>query len=215
MNGEGVDHHAGRLDLTVLSQRTKPEAAATVVGICASTGGPRALEIIVAGLPAGFGLPVLVVQHMAGGFMAGLIRRLAERTPLPVGMARPGQPAVPGIWFPPEDAHLVLEPSMRLGLDDKTVVGQHRPSADVLLESMASSAGPGAVGVMLTGGGRDGARGVEAIRRRGGFVIAQDEESSAVFGMPRAAAEAGVDLILPLSRIAGALSELPVAGVNP
>jgi two-component system chemotaxis response regulator CheB len=97
---------------------------------------------------------------------------------------------------------------MRLGLDRETVVGPHRPSCDVLLESVASSAGAGAVGVVLTGMGRDGAAGVEAICRRDGYVIAQDEESSVVFGMPRAAAQAGASAVLPLSAIAGALRTL-------
>jgi two-component system chemotaxis response regulator CheB len=83
----------------------------------------------------------------------------------------------------------------------------------VLLESVARSAGAGAVGVVLTGMGHDGALGVAAVRRAGGRVIAQDEESSAVFGMPRAAAEAGADLVLPLPRIAGALRRLAVAPV--
>jgi two-component system, chemotaxis family, protein-glutamate methylesterase/glutaminase len=102
----------------------------------------------------------------------------------------------------------VLEPRLRLRLDGETVVGSHRPSGDILFESMASAAGAGAVGVVLTGMGRDAARGVEAIVRAGGSVIAQDEDSSAVFGMPRAAAEAGADSVLPLSRIAAALTQL-------
>ena len=183
-------------------------ARATVVGICASAGGPAALELILAALPASFPLPILVVQHITAGFIGGLVHRLGLHVPLPVRIAADGQVLTPGIWFPPDDAHLVLEPKRHLRLDRETVVGAHRPSADVLLESMASAAGAGAVGVVLTGMGRDGALGVKAIRRCGGSVIAQDEESSAVFGMPRAAVEAGAELVLPLARIADALTRL-------
>jgi two-component system, chemotaxis family, protein-glutamate methylesterase/glutaminase len=184
---------------------------ARVIGICASAGGPAALELVLAALPSDFPLPVLVVQHITNGFMGGLVQRLDQLSALPVRIARDGQPADPGVWFPPDDAHLLLEPSLRLGLDAETVVGAHRPSADLLLESMASAAGADAVGVVLTGMGHDGARGVEAIMRAGGSVIAQDEDSSAVFGMPRAAAEAGAEVVLPLASIAAALRALAVA----
>jgi two-component system, chemotaxis family, protein-glutamate methylesterase/glutaminase len=190
----------------------RPQASAQVIGICASAGGPAALEVLLAGLPADFPLPLLVVQHITNGFMDGLVSRLDQLSPLPVRTASDGQTAGPGVWFPPDDHHLVLEPELRLRLDGETVVGSHRPSGDVLLESMASAAGAGAVGVVLTGMGRDAARGVEAIVRAGGSAIAQDEHSSAVFGMPRAAAEAGAESVLPLDRIAGALTRLTQVG---
>lgn len=184
------------------------QGPATVVAICASTGGPRALETILTQLPADFPLPVLVVQHMAYGFIEGLIRWLDQRAPLPVRVVRDGQRAKPGIWFPPDDAHLLLGPSMQLELDRELVTGAHRPSADVLLESAAAAAGAGALGVVLTGMGHDGAAGAAAIRRGGGRVIAQDEGSSVVFGMPKAAAAAGAEAILPLSQIAGVIRQL-------
>jgi two-component system chemotaxis response regulator CheB len=178
------------------------------VGICTSTGGPRALETVLGGLPADFPLPVLVVQHMATGFIDGMIDWLDEHVELPVRIASEGQRAEPGVWFAPDDAHLLLQPSLALSLDRETEAGAHRPSADMLLESMAAAVGRGAVAVILTGRGRDGASGVERIRRAQGRVIAQDEESSAVFGMPRAAAEAGADAVLPLWGIAGALRQV-------
>ena len=193
---------------------TSEPASARVIGICASAGGPAALEVLLVGLPADFPLPVLVVQHITSGFMDGLVRRLDQLSPLPVRTATDGQTAGPGVWFPPDDHHLVLEPRLRLRLDGETVVGSHRPSGDVLLESMASAAGAGAVGVVLTGMGRDAARGVEAIVRAGGSAIAQDEHSSAVFGMPRAAAEAGAGSVLPLSSIPAALTRLTKTGAR-
>jgi two-component system chemotaxis response regulator CheB len=188
-----------------------PPSGAKVIGICASAGGPAALEVVLAALPADLPLPVLVVQHITTGFIQGLVRRLDQLSALPVRTARDGQVAGPGVWFPPDDTHLVLDSSLRLGLDAETVVGSHRPSGDVLLESMASAVGASAVGVVLTGMGRDGAHGVEAIVRVGGSVIAQDEHTSAVFGMPRAAAEAGAQVVLPLAEIAAALRQLALA----
>jgi two-component system chemotaxis response regulator CheB len=181
---------------------------ATVVGLCASTGGPHALEVILSELPADFPLPVLVVQHMTSGFIDGLVRWMDQRVPLPVAVARQGASATPGVWFAPDDAHLLLEPSMRLVLDGETEAGAHRPSANVLLESMARAAGATAVGVVLTGMGRDGAKGVAAICRTGGCVLAQDEQTSVVFGMPKAAIEQGANAILPLEQIAPALKQL-------
>lgn len=187
---------------------------ASVVAICTSTGGPKALEVVLKGLPADFPLPVLVVQHMSAGFMDGLIRWLAPRVPLPVGVAQLGQDVRPGVWFPPDDTHLLLRPPRSLVLDRETVVGPHRPSADLLLESVAATAGPGSVGVVLTGMGRDGAAGVAAIRAGGGRVIAQDEETSVVYGMPAAAVAAGASTVLPLGEIARALRSLALAEVR-
>ncbi len=207
-------HRLRRLAADRVARHTEvPPGNATVVAVCASTGGPRALETVFTELPADFPLPILVVQHMGRGFMDGLLSWLDARAPLPVGVAQHRQPAGPGIWFPPEDSHLLLEPSMTLALDRDTVVGPHRPSADVLFESVAASAAAGAVGVVLTGMGHDGAKGVAAIRRQGGRAIAQDQESSAVFGMPRAAVEAGAQTVLPVASIAGMLRRLAKATV--
>jgi two-component system chemotaxis response regulator CheB len=188
-----------------------PLLEGSVIGVCASTGGPRALEEVLVELPADFPVPVLVVQHMAEGFIDGLIHWLDQRAALPVQLARQDERARPGIWFAPDDAHLVLDVSMRLTLDRETVEGPHRPSADMLLASIARVAGADAVGVVLTGMGRDGAAGAGAVRRAGGWVIAQDEASSAVFGMPKAAAEAGAQLVLPPTEIGAALSQVKLA----
>jgi two-component system, chemotaxis family, protein-glutamate methylesterase/glutaminase len=188
--------------------RLGPVAA---IGICASTGGPRALQTILAGLPERFPLPVLVVQHMSIGFTEGLVSWLDQLVPLPVALACPGTTG-PGVWVAPDDAHLILEPSMRLSLDRESVNGPHRPSGDLLLSSMARVLGPRALGVVLTGMGRDGAKGVAAIIHAGGSVIAQDEPTSVVFGMPRAAIEAGAEHVRPLSAIADTLMRIPVEG---
>ena len=193
-----------RAPLPVPDERRLPSAV-SMIGIAASTGGPRALEPILRALPAGFPVPVLVVQHITAGFLDGLLSWLDPITAVPVGKAVQGAPIRPGVWFAPDDVHLVVDRRGRMEFDGETVSGWHRPSADILFASMAAAAGPGAVAVVLTGMGNDGADGVSAIRARDGFAIAQDERSSAIYGMPKAAAEQGADLILPLDEIAHTL----------
>jgi two-component system chemotaxis response regulator CheB len=187
--------------------------SARVIGIGASTGGPPVLEAILAGLPEDFPLPVLVVQHMAAGFIDGFARWLDQKLALAVRVAAEGDRATPGVWFAPDEAHLLLSGSMRFALGSEPE-GPHRPSVDALLSSLAESAGSDAVGVVLTGMGRDGAAGAAAIRDAGGIVIAQDEASAVVYGMPRAVAEEGADLVAAPVEIAAALESLrPVRGV--
>lgn len=190
-----------------------PRRRATVIGIAASTGGPPALQTVLARLPADFPVPVLVVQHIADGFLEGMIRWLDERVAIPVALGQDGRPGRPGVWFAPEGAHLIVDSDLRLRLDRASVAGYHRPSADVLFTSLASSRGAaaGAVGVVLTGMGTDGAEGVSALRAAGALTIAQDESTSTIYGMPRAAREQGAELILPLDRIGSALARLSVS----
>jgi two-component system, chemotaxis family, protein-glutamate methylesterase/glutaminase len=183
-----------------------PRKQASVVAICASTGGPPALEAVLGALPGDFTTPVLVVQHIAVGFLDGLISWLDQRVPPPVRRARHGYPLEPGVWFAPEDAHLVLDRGLRTHFDAETVAGYHRPAGDVLFTSVAAAAGARAAALVLTGMGSDGAEGLAAVRAAGGLTIAQDEQTSAVYGMPRAAAEHGAELVLPLSRIGAALA---------
>lgn len=180
------------------------------IGVCASTGGPAALAELLGALPADYPVPLLVVQHIASGFVDGLVRMLDETVALPVATARDDAPLRPGVWLAPDDAHLTLTRARHAKLDRETVRGRHRPSADLLLESLAEVLGAGAVAVVLTGMGRDGAAGVAAIRARGGLVLAQDEESSAIYGMPRAAVQAGARPLAP-SAIADVLSRLSPA----
>lgn len=186
-------------------------AGPSVVAVCASTGGPLALAKVLADLPASFRLPILVVQHMANGFLDGLIDWLGTRTALSVRVARDDAPLRQGVWFAPEGAHLVVDGRRHTVFDADSIAGYHRPAADMLFTSLAASVGPGAVGVVLTGMGSDGADGTAAVRAAGGLTIAQDRETSAIFGMPRAAADQGAELILPLSQIGPRLVELAAA----
>ncbi len=179
-----------------------------VVGICASTGGPRALAEVLGRLPAAYGIPILVVQHMTPGFTAGLVAWLGRELALPVRLARDCQQLVPGVWFAPDGAHLKLEATRRLRLDPDTIAGHHRPSGDELFFSLARVVGAGAVAVVLTGMGCDGAEGLAAVAAAGGRTIAQDEQSSGVYGMPRAAAERGAKTVLTPVAIGDELAAL-------
>lgn len=185
--------------------RTRPRSEA--IGVCASTGGPAVLAELLGTLPASFPVPLLVVQHIASGFVDGLVRMLDETVALPVAVARDDAPLQSGVWLAPEDAHLTLTRAGHTKLDRDTVRGRHRPSADLLLESLADVLGAAATAVVLTGMGRDGAAGAAAIAARGGVVLAQDEASSSIYGMPRAAVEAGARA-LPPAEIAAALVRL-------
>jgi two-component system chemotaxis response regulator CheB len=183
--------------MTADASRPAPAREPRAVGVCASTGGPGVLEQLVAALPADFPVPVLVVQHIATGFTEGLVQMLARDAAVPVAIARDGAPLRRGVWIAPDDAHLTVTGDGRLSLDARTVAGRHRPSADLLLESLAAAFGSGAVAVVLTGMGRDGARGAAAVKAAGGLVLAQDEASSQIYGMPRAAVEAGARALAP------------------
>ena len=189
----------------------------SVIGFCASTGGPKILEALLAALPPGYPIPLLVVQHISPGFTAGLVRWLNLSAGVPVRVAAAGVVAAPGAWVAPEGANLSLAGTGRLELDRRAGGRRYLPSGDVLFASIAAAAGPHGVAVVLTGMGRDGARGATAVRVAGGLAVAQDEESSPIYGMPRAAAETGVDLVLSPPEIASHLRGLtyqPLAGAS-
>jgi two-component system chemotaxis response regulator CheB len=178
------------------SRRRVMSRPVRVIGIGSSTGGPQVLSAILGSLPADFPIPILAVQHMPSGFVEGLVRWLDGEVSIPVGLARDEMELQPGVWVAPDDLHLELRPTMRLATDSDRRGSRHHPSIDVLLRSLAKSAAAEAVAVVLTGMGRDGAEGVGSVTAAGGLAIAQDEESSAVFGMPRGAIEAGAEIVL-------------------
>ncbi len=180
-----------------------------VVAIAASLGGPRALVEVLGDLPPDFPAPVVVVQHISPGFSDDLARWLAAETGHRVHEAREGQRLVKGeVFVSPAHLHLLVQPSGALRLDDGAPVGGFRPSCDVLLRSVAHAFGRRAVGVVLTGMGRDGAAGLKAIREQGGHTLAQDEATSVVFGMPGEAVALGAaEKVLPLEAIGAQLVE--------
>lgn len=183
-----------------------------VIAIAASTGGPRALHTVLGGLPPHFPIPVVVVQHMAPGFIEGLARWLDGLIDVEVGVARQGQVVKRGVWFAPDGDHMLVEADRSIRLDPDAGTGRHRPSGDALLESMAASFGRRAVGVVLTGMGRDGALGAGAIVRAGGLVIAEHPSTAVVNGMPAAAAAQGAQRVVAVDQVAGLLTRLRPAG---
>jgi two-component system chemotaxis response regulator CheB len=203
-NSPERDRAAGRLTTGALSR----PAALLVVG--ASTGGPTALATLLKGLPADFSLPILIVQHIASGFLAGLVSWLQTTTALPLKVAAEGEIIVPGqVYFGPEDRHLVVVARGMLGTSQAPPVSHVRPSATVLFKSAAKAYGAEAAGVLLTGMGDDGAAGLKVIHDAGGTTLAQDEATSVVYGMPCVAAELGaVDLVVPLEGMAAAIKGL-------
>lgn len=174
------------------SQVAGHERRIEVVGVAASTGGPAALYRFLANLPEDLDAPVLVVQHIAKGFVDGLARWLSLGSTLPVLVAESGTSLRAGrVLLAPDDQHLVVRAGA-VALSDMAPIGGFRPSADALFASLARSHGPSAAAVVLTGMGQDGLQGARELRDAGGLVLAQDAESSVVFGMPEAVARHGV-----------------------
>jgi two-component system, chemotaxis family, protein-glutamate methylesterase/glutaminase len=185
-------------------------AVVRMVAIGASTGGPQALQTILTELPPDFPVPILCVQHISDGFLQGLVNWLAAQCRLKVKIAQPGELALPGtIYFPQERTHLEIDDNGRLMSSLAPPLEGHRPSVTFTFQSMARSYGSAAVGILLTGMGRDGAEGMRAIAQVAGITIAQDEESCTVFGMPKQAIDLGAaQYILPAHDIARALTHL-------
>ncbi|MBP2640085.1 MAG: cheB 2 [Firmicutes bacterium] len=178
-----------------------------IVVIGTSTGGPRALQEVITKLPGNLPCGILIVQHMPPGFTKSLADRLNSLSSLKVKEAEQNDPVSPGVvLLAPGDYHMTLE---RLGgkivtrLNQQPPVGGHRPAVDPMMESAVQLYGARTVGVLLTGMGRDGAKGLQMIRQRNGYTIAEDKSTAVVFGMPKAAIELNaVNMVLPISEVA-------------
>jgi len=189
----------------------KPAAAEVkLVAVGASTGGPLALQSILAGLPKNLGVPILVVQHITPGFTEGLAEWLAGSSGRPVRVAADGDRLVPGhVFIAPEGFQLGIRRGGTISVARDEPENGHCPSISYLFRSVAEVFGPGAIGVLLTGMGRDGAAGLKLMKEKGAITIAQDRESSVVHGMPGEAIRMGAAThVLPLGQIAAALSKL-------
>lgn len=182
------------------------------VAIATSTGGPAALQQVIPRLPANFPAAVFIVQHMPAGFTKGLADRLNDSSALEVREAVDGDVARAGLVLVAPAGRQMWVTRRRDEVEVRVNVqgplpSLYRPSADVLFKSVAEVYGAAALAVVLTGMGKDGLVGLRAVKEHGGAVLAQDEATSVVFGMPRAAIEAGlVDAVLPLQEIAKAIS---------
>jgi two-component system chemotaxis response regulator CheB len=215
VNLRGMPMLARRAELPASRNGSAPGGtrATRVVAIAASTGGPRALADLIPALRADLDAAVLIVQHMPAGFTKSLAERLDLHSRLTVAEAYDGERVVPNrVYLAPGGQHMrvrVQGGRPVIALDSSPPVWGVRPSADPLFKSVADVFGPAAVGVVLTGMGRDGAEGMRAIHDAGGLGIAQDRATSIIYGMPHAALLAGgIDQVLPLQAIAGAVTDL-------
>ena len=178
-----------------------------IVAIGTSTGGPRALQEVLAKLPGNLPCPTIVVQHMPPGFTRSLAERLNTLCELTVKEAEDNDRLVAGtVFVAPGDYHLTIRREggaafVRLNKDP--AIGGLRPAVDPMMVSVAEVFGARTVGVILTGMGHDGAQGIKAIKKLHGLTIAEDQSTAVVFGMPKAAIEAGaIDTVLPLPQVA-------------
>lgn len=187
-----------------------PAVGVQIIGIGASTGGPPVLQTILAGLPKDFPVPVLIVQHIARGFLAGLADWLQQTTGWQVHIAAHGMTPLPGhAYLAPDDYHMGMTTGHRILLSREEPIGNLRPSVAYLFRTLAGCYGCHALGVLLTGMGRDGAEELKLMKDAGAETIAQDRESSVVHGMPgEAIAMGGATHVLAADRIADTLITL-------
>ena len=188
------------------------QAAADIklIGIGASTGGPPVLQSILTELPKDFSAPILVVQHIAHGFLAGMAEWLNRTTSLQIHIGSYGTLPLPGhVYLAPDDFHMGVGPGGAIVLTREAPENHLRPAVSFLFRSLARAYGPNALGVLLTGMGSDGAAELKEMKDRGSITIAQDQESSVVHGMPGVAiALGGATHVLPADKIADALIAL-------
>ena len=203
----------GGVDVAESERRVEPSF--DIVAIASSAGGLAALTRMLSALPADFPAAVLVVQHLDPRHRSLMAEILSRRTALAVVEAvGGGEPIEAGtVYVAPPDHHLLANANRTIELAQTELVHFVRPSADLLFESVAAAYRERSIAVVLTGSGSDGAMGVEAIKKMGGTVLAQDESTSEFFSMPSAAIETGkVDFVLPIEEMAPALLSLVVGG---
>jgi two-component system chemotaxis response regulator CheB len=189
-----------------------PAVDIRVVAIGASTGGPPVIQQILAGLPKEFPAPVLIVQHMAGGFFQGFVEWLSQTSSLPVHLAIDGNRILSGhVYIAPENVQMKVGLNGRLSCTDDVPENGLRPSVSYLFRSVAGVYGKNSVGILLTGMGKDGAGELKLMRENGAVTIAQNEESSVVFGMPGEAVKLdAAKYVLPPSGIIDLLGQLVI-----
>jgi two-component system, chemotaxis family, protein-glutamate methylesterase/glutaminase len=187
----------------------KGDGRSPVVVVASSTGGPATLMKFVPMFSRNFPGVVLIAQHMPGNFTAQFSKQLAEASAIRVKEAESGETLQPGtVYICPGSHHLRLSSSGRITLDDGPRISGYRPCADLAMETAAAYSGAMTIGVVLTGMGNDGSRGIQAVKIAGGYVIVQDESTSVIFGMPSEAIKTGaVDQVLPIESIYAAIEK--------
>ena len=204
------DATAGVASPPVVVSPEQAPAEIQVVAMGASTGGPLVLQTILSELPSDYSVPVLIVQHMAKGFIEGFVNWLAPTSALPIHVAKSGEQILPGhVYVAPDGLQKEVQLGGTLVLTEDESEDGHRPSVDYLFRSVSRIYGRKAVGVLLTGMGNDGAKGLKEMRENGAVTIAQNQESSVVHGMPGKAIRLdAATYVLPPNRIASALASL-------
>lgn len=211
-----IRHIQGLRHYAELPTKSVPPTGATkishhqwpfVLAIACSTGGPQALSKLLKALPAVFPCPILIAQHIADGFAKSMVQWLDSVTELEVHLAQEHDILTAGrVYILPPEHHLVVKKHHRLAAIPRTPSDVYHPSCNLLLESVAEMYGEKSVGLIMTGMGSDGCRGIEAVFHKGGRTLAQDEATSVVFGMNKFAIDKNViHKILPLEMLAGAL----------
>jgi two-component system response regulator WspF len=197
----------GSGSLPVTTATSKSVDLPRIVAIGVSTGGPSALPVVLGSLPKSLPAAVVIAQHLDAAFIPGLAERLAAGCALPVRVARDGDVPQPGVvYVAATNDHIELSPQLRLHYTTHPKTAPYRPSVDVLFRSLAAHCPRLGVGVLLTGMGTDGAEGLLRLRSLGWHTIAQDEATSVVFGMPKAAIEMkAASEVLPMSHIGAAV----------
>jgi two-component system chemotaxis response regulator CheB len=194
-----------------VSKRSSLSSNKRIVALGTSTGGPQSLQRVIPLLPAELGVPVVIVQHMPPSFTQSLAARLNSLSKLEVLEAQGGETLKPNtVYIAKGGKQMTVK---RAGSSASIVVSEedpkllHNPSVDIMVDSVAEAFGGDALGVIMTGMGNDGTRGLKKLKEKGGFIISQDEPSCIVYGMPRAVAEAGIaDEIVPLDEIASRIA---------
>jgi two-component system chemotaxis response regulator CheB len=199
-----------RMRIHPVAQRTisRRDAASWVVALGISTGGPQALQVLLSKIPSQFPASILAVQHISPGFIQGLVEWLSVTSPLNIRVAKAGDFLQKGtVFFAPDGVHMTVDAGEKIILkEDISQKMLHVPSIDVMMRSVAEVYQASAAGVIMTGMGRDGVDGIAAIKAVGGSTIAQDEKTSAIYGMNKIAVDQGlIDRVLALDQIADEL----------
>jgi two-component system chemotaxis response regulator CheB len=210
-----VKHFAGQRKLRVKTPSAKPDVSydkkdIQIIAIGASTGGPVALQKILSGLPKEFPVPVLIVQHISQGFVKGFVEWLSTSSGIELKIASDGEPIKAGTGYvAPDGYHMGVSQGPVIILSTLPSENGLKPSVDHLFRSVAQIMGRNAIGVLLSGMGKDGAAELKTMKNFGAITIIQDEESSVIFGMPGEALKIGAaDHVLSIDRIAGFLKVL-------
>jgi two-component system chemotaxis response regulator CheB len=208
-SGASVGTNVGAGATTTASAAAWGRGTRDLIAVAASSGGPSAIATVLGALPAAFRGCVALVQHLPLGFATSFARFLSDHTRLEVSIvSAPTSPRAGLLLLPTDDRHLVWSGG-QFTASDAPAIGGHRPSATALFRSLATGAASRSAGVILTGMGEDGVVGLRALKLAGGVTVAQDRKTSAIYGMPKAAAEAGAaDHIVALDEIAAVILRL-------